>query len=53
MSMKREDTLNPTLSPSTDLLNPTEIIEAMIELDAPPNPQRGGLPMTDRNRNKP
>jgi len=32
MSMKRENILNPTLSPSTALLNPTEIIETMIEL---------------------
>ena len=30
--MKQEDTLKPTLSPSTDLLNPIEILDAMIEL---------------------
>jgi hypothetical protein len=30
--MKREDTQNPTLSPSIDLLNSTEILNAMIEL---------------------
>jgi len=30
--MKREDTLNTTLTHATDLLNPAEILDTMIEL---------------------
>lgn len=32
MSMKLEDTLKTPLTPSTDLLNPIDILDAMIEL---------------------